>query len=244
MNSVSEETLSHRWKTSPNKLILVGALLGLLLALGLSVLRVALTEASPQRVEEGLGSVAFGLIYLSPYLIALYAVHRLQPSSRAPLLLAATILSLAASVLAFSGVSLVFLPATILLGIATVRAYRSPNQGARRSMALSLAAFAAAVVVGSAFTILFIHQDPRCWEFTQYADGETVWRSVAVPESGIGAAGLLGPPPEEAISQATHCTSDIVTPVEALEGMGVLATGLLVLLGIGRHNERNLPAMN
>ena len=108
-------------------------------------------------------------------------------------------------------------------------------------MVLSLGALAAAGFIGSGLgALLLVHNDPRCYEFTGYSDGRVMWRSIAVPAAGIGGPTSIPPAPEDATSQGTHCTSDIVTPLEALTAVGLLTTGLLALMFIARHNGRTL----
>ena len=117
------DTGLHAAPTAVRRLTLTGAVIGLIGALGLSILR---TVNDPIAWELAPGNTVFGLIYMSPYLVAIYASGLLSIAARTPLLLAAATLSFIASFATLSGVSLVLLPATVLLAVA-----RSVRSGPR-----------------------------------------------------------------------------------------------------------------
>lgn len=222
---------------------LIGGLLGLAVGLFLSGFR-AFAGPPPQRIEEAPGNAVFALILVSPYIIALVS-RRLAANVRAPLLLAASLLSFASVGISLAGAGVLFLPATVMLAIATARSFGAGGgHGLRRALPIALA-LVAAVVVGLAFASLFIHKDPRCWAWVKY-DGRTEWSSAPVPPgsfqgSGSSSSGQVGPLPPGATSAGSECTSDIITPVEACKGLGILATGA-TLLATGSWAGRPLNA--
>ena len=174
-------------------LTVAGAIVGLIPALGLSILR---TVNEPGGWELLPGNTVFGLIYISPYLVAIYASSLQSVSSQAPLLLAAATLSYMASFSALSGVSIVLLPATVLLTIAAIRTTRGSDISSMRKAASLLGAIVAAALIVSSFLALFLREDPRFY--------------------------------------GSSSVSDVVTPVEALAGLGLLVVGLLVLVAISQ----------
>ena len=105
-------------------LILVGSGVGLIAVVGLGTSRFALQE-TPERQAQLWGNGVFGLAYLSPFLLALAASRVGDSSVLETLVLGATLLSLAASFSAFSGVKLAHLPATALLFGGRVKSVRA-----------------------------------------------------------------------------------------------------------------------
>ena len=87
-------------------LTLAGSIVGLIPGFGLSILR---TVNHPTGWELVPGNTVFGLIYKSPYLLAIYDSRLQSISSRAPLLLAAATLSF---IISFSAVSGIHTPVT------------------------------------------------------------------------------------------------------------------------------------
>ena len=196
MALVSESTTTNRAMPS-SRLTLVGAIIGLIPALGLSILR---TVNHPSGWELLPGNTVFGLIYISPYLVAIYASRLQSISAQAPLLLAAATLSFIASFSALSGVSIVLLPATVLLAIAAIRTSRASDSSSIRKVVSSLGTIVADALIVSSFLALFLREDPRSYG--------SLW------------------------------VSDVVTPVEALAGLGLLVVGLFVLVTLSQWMKR------
>lgn len=178
-------------------LILTGVLLGLVPAAALVFLRSFNTEAFD--LETLPGNITIGLILVSPYLIALYASGMGRAAARAPLLLAATLVSFLTSFSALSGVTLILLPSTVVLGIATAKSLRAPGISPARKAMVSLWGLVATAFIVASFLALFIWDDARSYG--------SMW------------------------------TSDIITPLESLIGLGLLATGLLVLAATARYSD-------
>lgn len=169
--------------------------MGLILVLGLSIVRTVAAN-HPGGWELVPGNIVFGLILMSPYLVAIYASRLQSIPARPPLLLAAATLSFIASFAALSGVSLVLLPATVLLVIAAFRTSRASDSSSIRKIVSSLGTLVADALIVSSFLALYLREDPRFY--------------------------------------GSSSTSDVVTPVEALAGLGLLVVGLLVLVSISQ----------
>jgi hypothetical protein len=159
-----------------SRLTLAGGIAGLVPALGLSILR-AVDE--PGGWELLPGDAVFGLIYMSPYLAAIYASRLQSVSSQAPLLLAAATLSFLVSLSALSGVSVILLPATVLLTIAAIRTSKASNSSSIRKVASSLGAVVADVLIVSAFLALFLREDPRFYGSRSVSDVVTPIEAMA-----------------------------------------------------------------
>lgn len=231
--------------TNRSRLIWVGGVWGLIAALALGLVR--LVGGQPPVGEETPGNIVFAIIIASPYLIAL-AATRFPTGVRGPVLLAASLLSLASVVIfIFGGEGVLFLPAAILLTIAAINSFKAGGWQQGLPLALVLVACGAAIIIGSSVASLSAHEDARCWQLIQYKDGRTEWQSVAVrspeeirrelqalglplppPEAMIGpsAVARVDPLPEGAVSEGGGCTSDIITLLEAARGMGLLVAGV------------------
>ena len=216
----------------PRRLAMVGAFLGLAPAAVLGVVRAA-NASDPLSAEALLADAVFTLIYLTPYLVAIYAWRTKRATARAVLLLAATIASLVETFSAISGISLVLLPATIVLLIATILAFRGTGGGVAWKAAFALGAIGAAAFIVASFMVLFLRDDARCWQLTRYDDGRTEWQSIAVPLPGAGIS--VDPAPENATIREARCSSDVITWPEALGSLGLLAVGLIGLAGFSRY---------
>ncbi len=222
---------STRRAKLPSRLAMVGSFLGLAPAVVLGVVRGA-NASDPLSAEALLADAVFTLIYLSPYLIAIYA-WRTTRAARAVPLLAATIASLVETVSAASGISLVLLPATIVLFVGSILAFRDAGGGVAWKSSCVLGAIGAAAFIVASFLVLFLRDDARCWELTRYNDGRTEWQSIAVPLAGAGIN--VGPVPENATSREARCSSDVITWPEALGSLGLLAVGLTGLAGFSMY---------
>jgi hypothetical protein len=205
----------------------LGAAIGLGGALVLAGLRLANTAAPQLRVEWA-GVIVFGLIYLAPYGLALLALRPSWAPARPAIWLAAAVLAVPAAFTAFSGVSLIFLlPAALLWPAALIALARQPP---RRWLGSIGWAAVLAVLVASAWLILLTGPDDgRCWQQVLQADGRQVWQAVPF---GQTMAGQL-----EGGGQVIRsmCTSDVITPIEALLGLlPLLAAVVLARLAAGR----------
>ncbi len=98
----------------------IGAVAGIIPAIGLDCVRV-LNSEPPEVAAQLAGTIAFALVYASPYLLALMASRARDPGVRGGLLAAIGLLSLVASFSDMSLVSVVLLPATLVLWFAAAR---------------------------------------------------------------------------------------------------------------------------
>ena len=211
---------------------MVGAFLGLAPATVLSMVRAANVN-NPFSAEALLADAVFTLIYLSPYLVAIYSSRITRAAAQATPLLAATTASLVATFSATSSISLVLLPATIVLLIASILAFRDTEGGLAWKAVFSLGAIGAAAFIMTSFLVLFLRDDPGCWQLTKYNNGRTEWQSIAVPLAGAGIS--VGPAPENATSHEARCSSDVITWPEALGSLGLLVVGLSGLAGFSKY---------
>ena len=170
---------------------MTGGLLGLVPAAGLAVLRVI--NEHNLGWEEVPGNTVFGIIYSLPYVLALITSRLPQAAAQAPLLLSITLLSLLASFSAFSGVSVVLLPATIVLGIATARAYRASQIGLIWHIAYAIGGILATSFFVGSFLALFLHEDGRAYRSGTGAGwvSDITTPIEALVALGLAACGLL-----------------------------------------------------
>ncbi len=196
-------------------LALIGGGWGVVCALALGSLRFVL-PAPPERQAQIVGSIALLAAYLLPFVLALLALRWRRVAHQAMAWSAAALAALLASFSAFSGVSLIFLPAALLLGLAALRAVweAGPRQ---MPVALLLGVMLAAINTG-AFLTLFWHEDGRCWASIREADGSQRWQEFPYGQTmTLTTAG-----------ESSLCESNIITPLE-----GGLSLGILTLTGIG-----------
>ena len=180
MTLVSESTTANRAMPA-RRLTLAGAIVGLIPALGLSILRTVNEHSGWELVP---GNIVFELIYVSPYLVAIYASRLQSISARAPLLLAAATLSFIATFSLLSGVSIVLLPATVLLAIAAVRTSRASGSSSIRKVVSSLGTVIADALIVSSFLALLLREDPRSYGSSSTSD-------VTTPVEALAGLGLL-----------------------------------------------------
>ncbi|MDY6911120.1 MAG: hypothetical protein SVM79_01995 [Chloroflexota bacterium] len=223
----SEFPANRKEPGESHRIILIGGILGLTAALGFGIAGVFGNEP-PERMDEALGRLALTIIVACPYILTLSS-KKASPNIEGIILMVAALLSVAWTVLSLFSIGLLFLPAAVLLGIASFKSFRASTD---RTRSTALIALGLTVIVGSALLSLFSHDDPRCWEFIAWADGRTEWRSMPVPSSSEEAPGLwgftprIGPLPDGAVSQRSHCTSNVITPSEAGRGLGLLLAGI------------------
>ena len=222
-----EGTASSVKKPPYSRLIMSGALMGLAPVIGLAILLSA-EDLLRLRWELLPGDVVVSIIFATPYILAVCAWKLNTDRARAPLLLSAVVLSFTASFSALSGLTvlpILLLPSSIVLGVAAFQTFRASGLGLTRKCLISLSAVASSMIIVAAFLALYRGDDARCWQFVEYADGRTVWSSVPVPPGGEGA-----------VVSGGSCTSNIITPSEALFGLGIWCAGILVLAATARYS--------
>ena len=230
---------------------LIGAVVGLVPAVGLGSLRVLNGEA-PAVAAQVAGNIAFTLVYASPYLLALMASRARDPGVRGGLLAALGLLSLVASFSSMSLVTVVLLPATFVLWFAAGRSLVASGRPMATSVPAAVVGLLLAATVGLGFFTLWGVQDDeaRCWVLYEGSDGQTRWESrpnVGGPGS-LSTGPLRGGPalvshdggltwhPAEPVGFEArgHCTSDIITNTEAAMGIGAAVAALLAMLLVSR----------
>ena len=215
----------------------VGAVLGLVPAAGLGLLRFFGSDGPPG--VEVVGALSLALVYASPYLAALIASRVRSPGARGGLLAPIGLLSLVASFLSLSLVTVVFLPATYFIWLAAVRSLTAAARPLTTILPAAVGgAVVAAVIVSGFFALLLVQEDEdRCWVLLQDLNGQRRWESVpnvAGPE-GLSPGPISGP------SIRSLCTSDVITSTEAAMSAGLVASALLVALLLSRLRWPDSP---
>lgn len=216
-------------------LAISGSVLGLAGGLFLGGLRVVNSEG-PQVRAEWLGDLVFSLVYLTPFLLSLWALRRPAPW-RAAIWGAAAVLGWLGLFTTFSGASLVLLPAALLLTMAALAAF-SRTAPSRWPVALLVAAALVALVAGGWQGLMGGADAGSCWELVRAPDGETAWQSLPYSQRGTVTAEAGG---EEAGTIEILCTSDVITTAEA--GMGLLPLLLAAVLVIWLARVWPAPAV-
>ena len=228
----------------------IGAIAGIIPAVGLGCVRV-LNSEPPEVVAQLAGNIAFALVYTSPYLLALVASRTRDPGVRGGLLTAIGLLSLVASFSTFSLISVVLLPATLVIWFAAARSLAASGRPLATSVPAAAVGllFVATVALGY-FALWGIQDDEaRCWVLAYDSDGQPRWES----RPNVGGPGRLSPgtlsggpamvsydggvtwrtegPPA---GPRSYCTSDIITNTEAALGMAAVFAALLAMLLLSR----------
>ena len=207
-----------------------GALVGLAGALFLGGLRVANSEGPLLRAEWA-GNLVFTLVYLTPFVLSLLAL-RWSAVWQAAVWGAATVLAAVGIFTSFSGVSLVLVPAALLLGPAALVAF-GRTAPSRWPVALLVAGVLVALVAGG-WLGLNIVDDGRCWELVRDAAGETEWQSAPYSQRGTVTATTGG---EEAGTVRTLCSSDVITGTESVFALLPLLMAALLPAWLARQQN-------
>ena len=230
MNAHSSTTRDvGKTEQDARKLALIAGLLGVAGGVALGSLR--FINDKPTLRDEVLGNVVFGLVYLSPYLLALALSRRRDPVARGGLLLALTGVSFLASFSAFSLVTVVLLPGTVGLFLASAWSLRAASHMLPRASLFLLAGLLGVAGIAFSFYALFGLQadEARCWALVQVSEGQREWQ--ARPNTGGNPNRLSIGPTGPSVAQSS-CVSDIITESEALVGLGILAGASAFLIGI------------
>lgn len=227
------------------KLTLWGASLGLAFAVGLGLLGIVNGEP-PQRAAQAAGTLAMVIILATPPLVAL-ATLKMPAILRGPFLLAAAALSFVSIGVSLAGVGIVFVPSSILFGIAAWRAFRRGGWARGAALLFLILTLGMAALFPYSFTRLYAGADEgRCWEYTRYRDGRVEWRESENTYSGSSRASgsFSDAGTSDVVGEGGACTSDIVTAEEAVESLTFWILGVagfaLVWVG-GRRSVRLSP---
>lgn len=198
---------------------MIGGLWGLMSAFIMGGLRVA-QSATPQLQAEWIGDVAFLAVYLAPFVLALLALRWKKPAHQAFAWSTGGILAVLATATAFSGVSLVFLPAGFLLAGAALPALR--RVGRDQTLPILLVTITLVALGIGAWQALIADDSGRCWALTRSSDGTENWESVPFDDSmrvSVAGTGRV----------STTCTTDIISPEEGVMSLSLLAAGGILL---------------
>ncbi len=210
----------------------VGALLGLLPAVALGMMRLFIGEG-PVNGERLAGDLSLALLMAVPYALALVASRVPDPGVRGGVLFAIGLLSLAACVsLIITVAGVFFLPATLVLLFAAVRSLTAASRPLTTVLPATAGGLLLAAIVGVGFYALIFVQDPapRCWERQRGPDGWQEWQSRPAPADRLGGSSISSGP----YGSLSRCTSDIETWSESAVGLAAVATASLLLLPVVR----------
>ena len=212
------------------RLALIGAVVGLVPAAGLGSLRF-LNADGPEAITEIAGNAAFALMYLSPYTLAVVGSRVSSPATRGGFLAAVGLLSLVASFSLFlSLVSLVLLPATVLIWIAAIRSLTKSGSSLTGAIPAAVSGLLISALIGFSFFTLLLIQEPEagCWVLTLGDDGQYHWESRpnVGKRPGSLSAGLM-----TMEDRRGYCTSDVITNTEAAATIGILVVAFLCAWG-------------
>ena len=151
----------------------IGSAAGLIPAISLAFYWFSSQE--PNVAAQRVGYVAWALLLLSPYVLALVASRVREPGVRGGLLLGVGLLSLVGSFSTFSLIAFSFLPATFAIWFAAVRSLTVARRPLATVTSATVAGLLIAAIAGLGFfSLLWMQsQDPevRCWVLTQGPDG-------------------------------------------------------------------------
>lgn len=212
------------------RLEIIAGWFGLVVALALGALRIG-NSSTPERTEQAFGNIVFILILVTPYIAALLSAW-LPARSRWVVLLPATLMSAASIPISAAGIILT--PATVLLALAAWQSLEQTSIPKLHKLMFISASLLVFAIVVAAFIALFLHEDPRSWQYVTYEDGTTVWQSV-IPATPGGSGGHLTPGVR---SEGGKYVSNVITNDEAVWGAGLLGIAWISLVIIGRATKR------
>lgn len=213
-------------------LVLLGIVCGVLGGLFMGYLRFRLND-EPWH-DSALPHLAFGLVYVAPFLFALAAFLIRDQTWRGMLWAGAGILGLLTVLTAMSGVSFVMAPGGALLLYGGMQEMGVIPDWRAASLSVLPAILAGAVVVVgvASFLLLFRTTDPVCWQRT-IVDGQPTWQ---VPATTMSSQMIM--------SEGMRCASDHITVDEARSSIAVWTVGgtLILLSAMLGSTYHRLPA--
>ena len=206
---------------------LIGGIVGLVAALGLGSLRFINSEPPEMRAQV-FGNLVFALVYATPYLIAIGLSRLRHPGTRGALLLPVALLSFVASFSTFSGVTVLLLPATVLLFVGALRSLLGSDQRLLQTIGrMSLGIVGVAFVVVSFLALMaFSPDESRCWNLVSQPGGQAEWQAVKPQGTSNSLEISAGPQASRGI-----CTSDIINNQEAAVSLGLLLASAAIFAG-------------
>lgn len=229
----------HLRQSGGQKAALIGGLIGLASALGLGGLRFINSEPPKWRAEI-FGTLVFASIYATPYIVAILLSRVRDSGTRGALLLPLALLSLVAGFSAFSGVTIVLLPATIMLFIGATQSLRTAGRTLLRTLGVFCSGLIGVAAIAFSFFALFVlgEDEPRCWALKITGSGVEQWQPIE-PQGGPNTTIMYYGDPQ---TRRTLCTSDVITNQEAGVAIGMLAVGIVVLAGVVRFSPQPRPS--
>lgn len=215
------------------KLVVAGSIFGIAFAITLTAIRFFNSPFGALNVEW-LGNLAFLIVYSAPYILALVALAFREHVLQVGIWLASALLAALTSVTAFSGVTLFFLiPAILFLlgGLVTLGRVSWRNHVGIFASALLLIGLLVSGVVSFAF-LFMLPATPFCWQVrtlpneTQVVEPDPNTQAQIISTqngnvfSGTGSVSSQ-PLPDGSTISGGGCTSDFITPLEALLNIGI-----------------------
>ena len=206
---------------------LMGGIVGLAAALGLGSLRFINSEPPEMRAQV-FGNLVFALVYATPYLIAIGLSRVHHPGTRGALLMPVALLSFVASFSTFSGVTVLLLPATVLLFVSALRSLLGSAQRLLRTIGRMSLGMVGVVFVVISFLVLLVFSpdESRCWNLVAQPGGQAEWQAVKSQGTGNSLQLSAGPHVSRDI-----CTSDIINNQEAAVSLGLLLASAATFAG-------------
>ncbi len=213
----------------------IGSAAGLIPAISLAFYWFLSQE--PDVAAQRVGYVAWALLLLSPYVLALVASRVREPGVRGGLLLGVGLLSLVGSFSTFSLIAFIFLPATFAIWFAAVRSLTVARRPLATVAPATVAGLLIAAIMGFGFFSLLWMQsqdsEVRCWVLTQGPDGHSTWES----RPNVGEQGTISVGPLTGGERST-CISGIITNSEAAMSMGAVAIAILGMVMVSMWSGR------
>ena len=185
-------------------------------------------QERPEAQVQLFGNAVFGLIYASPFLLALVVSRVLDPSKRSTLLLWLGLLSLLAGFSSFSGVTVILVPAAAAILLASVQSRGGQHSWGQARAPITLSGMLGVLLIAVSFFAIFEFDDDeaRCWALAQTEDGGYSWTPTEVVGGPDNVSILTA---EEGIKRS-FCVSDIITNSEAALSLVILAIGAAIVL--------------
>jgi hypothetical protein len=219
-------TSENRW------FALTGAIWGLLVAAFVGSI-VFLNAPGPERGFT-VPNIAFLISFATPFVLALVALRFSNPYVRSAVWFGVGALTLLRSFVAFSGITLLFLPSAGLLLTAAFQTWRQTRDmlmSTARALGTAVLMLSIVPVGIASFVSLHASDDPRCWALVS-RDGREVWESR--PAGGGGSLGVS----LSAGERMGSCTSDATTTSEGLSSLLVWLVSGPTILGFAFALDR------
>jgi hypothetical protein len=203
-----------------SRLGLVGALIGLAMAVALGVIRFVGAKGPVRAAEWWIGDLGLAAIVAAPALLALVAVF-----GRPALFVPAAVISIALSITFLSGAGVPLIIPGVLYLLAFARRPADGQHVPPAAVAVPI------VIVGAAYAVLLLGSYRIvCWRAVTYSDGRTEVSRDRAGERASSAGRItqsLGPPGSGVVADEAGCTEGAIDPKRSLLALAGVAGGVL-----------------